>query len=197
VPVSAPVQSATPLSLKLDPAPAPDEAAQTTVTGTVSGGVPPLAVQYQTDHGYSGKVILGNAGTWSATGVGLVTGANTVTVTAFDSARQSASQSEVINRAAAVSSAGTAPLRVAITSPSSAVTTAKAATISVSGTASGGTGITQITWQSSTGATGTADGAGHWLASNIPLLTGTNTIVIRAFDARGASAWAAAVVVHP
>jgi hypothetical protein len=34
------------------------------------------------------------------------------------------------------------------------------------------------------------------MASNIPLLTGTNTIVVRAYDSAGASAWATAVVVR-
>ena len=126
----------------------------------------------------------------------LVTGANTITVTAFDSAHQTASQSQVVNRAVPASSAAPTPLAVLITSPSSAVTTSKAATISVGGTSSGGTGITDVTWQTSTGASGTADGTDHWLASRIPLLTGTNTIVIRAFDARGVSALAAAVVVR-
>ena len=133
---------------------------------------------------------------WTAAGVGLVTGTNTVTVTAFDSSRQTASQSEVVSRTAPPSSAITTPVTVHITSPASAVTTAKSATISVSGTFSGGAGVTQVTWQSSTGATGTAAGTSLWLASNIPLLTGTNTIVIRASDARGATAWAAVVVVR-
>jgi len=197
-PISAPpAHSSTPLSITLNPVSPPGVAAQTTVTGTVAGGVPPLALQYQTDRGYSGKIAAENPGTWSATGVNLVPGANTITVTAFDSAHQTASQSEVVTRTAAVTGGGTTPLSVLITAPSSAVSTARVATISVGGTSAGGTGITQVTWQTSTGASGTADGTDHWLASRIPLLTGTNTIVIRAFDARGVNAWAAAVVVRP
>jgi hypothetical protein len=77
------------------------------------------------------------------------------------------------------------------------VTTENAATVSVGGTSAGGNGITQITWQTSTGASGTAVGTTQWLASNIPLLVGTNTIVVRTFDVAGASAWASVVVTRP
>jgi hypothetical protein len=70
------------------------------------------------------------------------------------------------------------------------------ATISLGGTASGGAGITRVTWQTSNGCTGTATGTTHWLASGIPLLTGTNTVVVRAYDANGANTWAAVVAVR-
>jgi hypothetical protein len=195
---AAPVSSTTPLTLTLNAVSPPGQAAQTAISGSVTGGVPPLSLQYQTDHGYSGKVTAGNSGTWSAAGVPLATGANTVTVTALDSAQHAASQSEVITRTAtAAPSTGTAPVSIVITAPSSAVTTVKGAILSVAGTSSGGTGITQVTWQTSSGTAGTASGTDHWLASNIPLLTGTNTIVIRAFDAKGSTAWAAVVAVRP
>jgi hypothetical protein len=199
--VPAPV--VTPLSLTFNPiTPNPISSSastvQTAISGVVSGGVPPLALQYQTDHGYSGTVTAGNSGAWSAAGVSLATGSNTVTVTAFDSAHHTASQSAVVVRTAvAPTTTAPAPLSVLITSPAASVTTVKAATISLGGTAAGGTGITQVTWQTSTGATGTGTGTDHWLASSIPLLTGTNTIVVRAFDGRGLSAWAAVVAVRP
>ena len=184
-----------PLSLTLNSITPPGQAAQTTIAGTVSGGTAPLALQYETDHGYSGKIAAGASGTWSASGVPLVTGTNTVTVAAFDSANHTASQSATVTRAATLA-ASVGPVSVLISSPSSAVTTAKGATISVTGKASGGVGITQVTWQTSTGASGTATGTIQWVASNIPLLAGTNTIIIRAFDATGASAWASVVVVR-
>ncbi len=69
-------------------------------------------------------------------------------------------------------------------------------TVSISGTASGGTGVTKITWQTTGGATGTATGVGPWVASNIPLLVGSNTIIVKAFDAGADSAWASIVVVR-
>jgi hypothetical protein len=74
--------------------------------------------------------------------------------------------------------------------------TTGAATLSLAGTASGGAGIVKVTWQTSTGSTGTASGTAHWITSSIPLLVGTNTIVVRAYDANGANAWAAVVAVR-
>jgi hypothetical protein len=190
----APVSSTDPLSLTLNPISAP--AAQTAIAGTVSGGVGTVTVQYQTDHGYSGKATV-SSGTWSAAGVTLVIGTNNITVTAFDSASHTASQTETVTVAAASSSAASAPLFIRIVSPSSSVTTNNAAMVSVGGTSAGGNGITQITWQTSTGASGTAIGTTQWLASNIPLLVGTNTIIVRTFDVAGTMAWATVVVVRP
>jgi hypothetical protein len=183
------------LSLTLNSIASPGQAAQIPISGAVSGGTPPLTVNWQTDRGYSGKAAAGTGGTWSASGITLVTGANTLTVTAFDSAQKAASESAVVTRLATTISAGAAPISIHISSPSSAVFTTSGSTISLGGTASGGGGVTQVTWQTSGGATGTATGAGPWLAPNIPLLTGTNTIIVRAF-AGGASAWASVIVVR-
>ena len=191
----APVTSTGPLSLTLNPISAP--AAQTAIAGTVSGGVGTVTVQYQTDHGYSGKATVGTSGTWSAAGVTLAVGVNNITVTAFDSANHTISHTETATVAATPAAAVTAPLSIRITSPSSSVTTDNAAAVSVGGTSAGGNGITQITWQTSTGASGSAVGTTQWLASNIPLLVGTNTIIVRTFDVAGTMAWASVVVVRP
>jgi hypothetical protein len=196
-PVSAgPVQSSSTLSLTFNTIPAPGAAAVTAIGGTVSGGTGTVNVQYQTDHGYSGKAAVGSSGTWSAAGVTLITGVNNITATAFDSANHTASQTESVTVTAAPSSGVKGPVSILITSPSSPVTTENAAAVSVGGTSAGGNGVTQVTWQTSTGASGTAVGTSQWLASNIPLLVGTNTIVVRSFDAAGSSAWASVVFVR-
>jgi hypothetical protein len=198
-PLPAPVTAVTPappLSLTLNPITPPGMAAQASIAGMVSGGTPPLNVQWQTDRGYTGNATMGDSSNWNATGVTLVTGANTITVSVFDSAQHTASQSATVTRMPAASPGGTVPISVRIVSPSSAVITARSSTISVSGTASAGSGITQVTWQTSGGASGIADGVDRWSAPRIPLLTGTNTIVIRSFDAKGATAWASIVVVR-
>jgi hypothetical protein len=188
-----------PLHLTLNPGLSSTQANQTSMTGTVSGGVPPVSIQWQTDHGYSGQASVTNAGSinpvaWTAGAIPLAAGSNTVTVTAFDAARQAVSQTAGITLSPAVTSSG--PIAVAITSPASVVVTVNAAAISLAGTAAGGAGVTRVTWQTSSGATGTATGIGPWMASSIPLLTGTNTIVIRAYDAKGASGWASLVAVR-
>ena len=182
------------LSLTLNPIASPEQAAQIPISGTAAGGTPPILVDWQTDQGYSGKAATGTGGTWSANGITLVTGANTLTVTAFDSAQKAASESAVVTRAAAAPVTSAAPLSIHISSPAAAVVTASSSTISLGGTASGGNGITGVTWQTSGGASGTAMGAGTWAASNVPLLVGTNTIIVRAYAAGGASAWASVIV---
>ena len=183
------------LSLTLNAIASPGQAAQTPISGTVSGGRPPVIVDWQTNQGYSGKAVVGTGDSWSANGITLVTGANTLTVTAFDSAQKTASESAVVTRLAATPATGTAPLSIHISSPSAAVVTASSSTISLGGTASGA-GVTGVTWQTSGGSTGTATGVGTWLAPNVPLLTGTNTIIVRVAAVSGASAWASVMVVR-
>ncbi|MDQ1472776.1 MAG: hypothetical protein QOJ99_4256 [Bryobacterales bacterium] len=194
-PITPPV---TALRLVLD-SPAPStQSASIALTGTISGGTAPYSVQWQSDRSYSGRAsIRGTA--WTASGVALVNGSNTITVTAFDAARRSASQTVAItlNPTSPPPSSGSGlPISISITSPAGAVSTSSASTLTVSGTAAGGSGITRVTWQTAAGATGTATGAGRWLAQGIPLLVGTNTVILRAWDAKGANAWGALVVVR-
>jgi hypothetical protein len=92
---------------------------------------------------------------------------------------------------------GPGPVSVSIAAPASAVIAVADQTMSVSGTAAGGAGITRVTWQTSDGATGVATGASNWVATGIPVLTATTTIVIRACDSKGASNWVAVVAVRP
>ncbi|HWE52282.1 MAG TPA: matrixin family metalloprotease, partial [Bryobacteraceae bacterium] len=86
-----------PVSLSINPIPIPGQAAQIAVTGTVAGGIAPLTIQWQTDHGYSGSV-LPVAGTWSIPAIALVPGTNTLTVTVFDSVDQTTTASTIITR---------------------------------------------------------------------------------------------------
>jgi Matrixin/Bacterial Ig domain len=186
----------TPVSLILNAIASPGTAAQVSISGTVTGGAAPLTISWQTDHGYSGKATVAANGTWTATGVALVAGANTVTATVFDSANKTASEAAMVTRQQASPTTSAGPMSIHITSPSSAVVTQTGTTVSLSGTATGGVGVTKVTWQTSGGASGTATGVGPWVALNIPLLIGSNTIIVKAFDTGTASAWASIVVVR-
>jgi hypothetical protein len=195
-PVTPP--SVTPLRLVLDSPVSSTQSSSITLTGTLSGGSPPYSVQWQTDHAYSGRATL-NEKAWTASGVTLVNGSNTITMTAFDSAKQSASQTvaTTLTPASISNSTGNGlPISISVSSPAGAVSSVSAATLNVAGTASGGAGISRVTWQTAAGATGTATGTGKWLAQGIPLLVGTNTVILRAWDDKGASAWAALVAVR-
>ena len=189
-----PAPAPPPVSLTLNAIASPGTGATVSISGAVTGGTAPLSVSWQTDHGYSGKATVAASGTWTATGVTLVAGSNTVTATVFDSANKTASESATVTRQQASPTTNAAPMSIHITSPSTAVVTQTGTTVSLSGTASGGTGVTKVTWQTSGGASGTATGMGPWVASNIPLLVGSNTIMVKAFDAGTDSAWASIVV---
>jgi len=193
----APVISAGPQPIKLifNPPLPPGAASQISISGAVSGGVAPVSLEYQTSTGSSGHITVDASGNWTATVIGLLPGVNTITVTAYDAAKVSGSVSASVNRTAVASTTAAAPVSIRITAPANAVSSSKSATLSVAGSATGGTGVTQVTWQTSNGKTGTATGTNQWVA-NIPLLTGTNTIVMRAYDGNGASGWASLVVVR-
>lgn len=190
-------QAATPLTITLNPAPASAQANTISLSGTISGGTAPVTVQWKTDQTDSGAATI-SGGVWSASGIPLITGTNNITVTAFDAAQDSASRNATVSLAPptpAMSPA--APISIQITTPAGMVTSTSAASITVSGQASGGNGgVTKVAWQTLAGASGTALGIGNWVASDIPLLQGTNTIVVRAYDSTGASGWAALVVVR-
>ncbi len=159
------------------------------LSGSATGGTMPFSVQWQTDHGYSGSAqVTGSA--WNISSVSLVNGLNTITVTVFDAARQIASETLTVTRA--TQAANTPPLSVSITAPASNVVAVTTPTLSVAGTSNG----TRVTWQTSGGATGTATGSAHWVAPAIPLMIGTNTVIVRAYDDSGHATWCALVAVR-
>jgi hypothetical protein len=69
-----------------------------------------------------------------------------------------------------------------------------AAFLTVRGAAGDNIAVTGVSWTSSTGVSGTASGTKQWVADSIPLLKGTNYLIIRALDAAGNSAWRSLVV---
>jgi hypothetical protein len=200
----APISSlaAAPFVLTIDPSPASVQNAKFSVSGIVSGGKTPFSIQWQTDHGYSGTASFTSALGWTTSPISLVNGVNTISVTAFDSADKPTTQTVTVTLtppSQVISSTGTpaiGPPAISITSPASSVITENGTSMSLSGIATGGAGITKVTWQTSNGLAGTATGTAHWLVSSIPLLAGTNSVVVRAYDASGANAWAAIVAVR-
>jgi predicted Zn-dependent protease len=88
----------------------------------------------------------------------------------------------------------TTPPSLQILSPGYTIVSTTLASLVVSGTASDNVGVTSVTWSVSTGASGIASGTTAWSAT-VPLLVGTNTVTIRAYDAAGNSSWRAITVV--
>lgn len=85
--------------------------------------------------------------------------------------------------------ADTTPPTLQISSPARATLTSSAASIVISGSATDNTAVKSVTWTTSMGASGAAEGLPAFKTQAIPLAKGTNQIVIRAWDASGNSSW--------
>src|SRR5262249_52358063 len=78
----------------------------------------------------------------------------------------------------------TAPT-VSITSPAGSGFTTNANSVTVAGTAVDNVGVTQVTWVTDRGASGTASGTTAWTAAGIALQPGANVVTVTARDAAG------------
>lgn len=86
------------------------------------------------------------------------------------------------------------PPTLKITSPTASQVTTTLPQITVRGTAKDSGGLAKVTWTTNTGGSGTARGTTTWIAENIKLYKGTNTIIVRAWDLAGNSSWRSIVV---
>ena len=181
------------LTLTVTPPPAVTPAAAIALNGRVTGGSGAVTIQWTAPSGASGSI----AGTtaWAIAAIPLVTGTNTITVSAVDGAGNHASQSFTVARTAAIPTppVKAAPPALTITSPASSNIGTTAPSIVISGTAVSAAGLATVTWTAPLGS-GTAKGLANWSAGPIPLMIGTNTIVIRAADVDGNTAWRSLMV---
>jgi len=86
-----------------------------------------------------------------------------------------------------------ADVKVSVTGAPAIIRTT-ASTVSLRGTATGVAGVARVTWQTSNGAKGTACGTTAWEAT-IPVASGATSVIVKAYDATGASAWVELVAV--
>jgi hypothetical protein len=176
------------------------------ISGTVTGISGTAQVSWRSNQGPSGQA--SGSSVWSIPVVPLNNGTNIVTVTAFDSGGNIASRVVTVTRQTAGNPTSPAPPpptppsppappsgsppSLKIASPAFSIISTSAATMTFSGTASADT--TAVTWINSTGFSGTATGTAAWTA-NIPLMVGTNTITVKAYNAAGSS-WRSVTVVR-
>lgn len=83
---------------------------------------------------------------------------------------------------------------LSITWPASTSVFTSSQFIVLRGTARDNVGVTQVTWLSSGAGAGLASGTTYWTTPPIPLLVGTNSITVRAYDAAGNVAWRTVMV---
>lgn len=116
---------------------------------------------------------------WNIFNMDLAVGANFITVTAYDAAGNSGTDTITVTYELDT----TDPI-VAISSPSSSGSfTTTANSVSLAGTASDNVGVTSVTWSNAgTGSSGTCSGTTTWSASSLSLVPGTNVITVTAHD---------------
>ncbi len=144
-------------------------------------------VTWSSDRGASGTA----SGTmiWQTGSIPLQAGANTISVRAIAIDRSTASATINVPYTPSTGYRDTTAPSITILSPGSVTPVTSADSITVSGTSSDNVGVQTVTWFSSTGDNGTASGTTSWTTPAIPLIQGTTTIMIRAFDAAGNVGW--------
>lgn len=148
-------------------------------TATDSNGTVASVAWFNSANGAGGAATGTTA--WSAS-VPLVSGSNTITVTATDNQGETGRAQLVVT----YTPADTANPTIAIVTPTpNATHTATSSPLALGGTASDDIGVTQVTWANAgTAAGGTAGGTTNWTAT-IPLVAGLNRITVTARDAVG------------
>src|SRR6185436_10469777 len=148
--------------------------------GTASDAVGVTQVTWTNNRGGSGTATGTTA--WSVASVTLQSGVNLLTVTARDAAGNTGSDTLSVT----YNPPDTTLPVVTITSPTSSSTTTVATTpLNIGGTASDAGGITQVTWSSNRGGSGTATGTTSWSVTGIVLQTGSNILTVTATDTAG------------
>jgi hypothetical protein len=176
------------------------------ISGTTRGGTGSVQVVWSNDQGGSGPAA--GSVNWSVSAIPLAMGTNTIIVLASDAAGNSVSLAITVTRQAAatppvttppvitppVTTPPSGPPSLTITSPGMSIVSTSAAAIAFSGT--GTDSVISVSWSNSTGPSGAAAGTQQWHIPTIPLMVGTNTITVKAYNASGASAWRAVTVVR-
>jgi hypothetical protein len=151
--------------------------------GTASDDVALAEVAWSNSQGGAGVAV--GTSSWSIPAVTLKPGLNTLTVTARDTAGNTASA------ALAVRVTDVKAPTVTVTGPSAAAAFSSAASsINLEGISTDDFGVTRLTWVSDRGASGvaTVKADGRWIVGGITLQAGVNVLTVTAADAAGNTA---------
>jgi hypothetical protein len=152
-------------------------ASSLTLGGTASDNIGVTQVRWANNRGGSGTAT--GATNWTASGIGLQTGTNVLTITARDAAGNTATDTVTVTRE-------TTAAALTITSPTSNGTySTTQSSLRLAGTVSSNAGVTQVRWANNRGGSGTASGTTSWSASEITLQTGTNVLTVTGSTASG------------
>jgi hypothetical protein len=190
-----------PLALTVNAVASTTTASSVSLSGSAAGGTGGITVTWSSSGGASGTAA-GLASAWSIVNVPLVTGANTITITASTAASRIAKAVTITRQSVTTTGSGggsgggssdtTAPA-LTITTPSTGTMSTTAASVIISGTASDNVRVTLVSWATNFGTAGVAAGTTAWSAV-IPLLVGNNSVTVRAVDAAGNAGWRSVVI---
>ena len=200
--VPPPAPAPTPaLTLTVNAVASTTTASSVTLSGSAAGGTGVITVTWSSSGGAAGATA-GLASAWSIANIPLVTGANTITITASTAAIRVAKSVTIARQSVTTTGSGggsgggspdtTAPA-LTITTPSTGTMSTTAASVTIAGTASDNVGVTLVSWATNFGTAGVATGTTAWSAA-IPLLVGNNSVTVRATDAAGNAGWRSVVI---
>jgi hypothetical protein len=160
------------------------------LAGTASHASGISRVAWSNSRGGSG--IANGTTSWSTPPITLETGANSISVTAYEPGGQSASRQLMVNYTGGVKDTVAPTLKIG--SPASTSVATTASSITLRGTATDNIGVAEVRWLTSTGKSGTASGTTIWTIDNLPLYVGINAIAVQARDAAGNMSWRSVTV---
>jgi hypothetical protein len=150
------------------------------ISGTASDNIEVTEVSWTSSSGGSGTA--SGTSSWSIADADLEEGDNVFTISAVDAAGNTSDDAITITY---VPPDNESP-SVSITSPSSSGTyKTSSPSVDISGTASDNIEVTEVSWNSSSGGSGTASGTSSWSIADADLEEGDNVFTISAVDAAG------------
>lgn len=157
-----------------------------TVNGTASysGGI--ANVSWMSSRG--GQGMAAGTANWVTGPIQLQSGVNNLMFTVTGTGGATASAALAVTYSPQVVKDTTAP-NLTVTSPSLTSVSTSGAAITFTGSASDNGGVVSVTCENSNGGSVTAVGTTSWVCRDIPLLQGSNPIMVRARDAAGNVAW--------
>jgi len=154
------------------------------ISGTANDNVGVTQVTWANDRGGSGNAT--GTASWRASGIALQSGANNITVTAYDAAGNKGTATLTVNYTAPDISAPT----ITILGPTTASSYTSARSVeTLGGTSSDNLGVTAVTWAvtwpDNSTTSGFSSGTTNWSVPSVSLEVGSNVITMTAQDAAG------------
>ncbi|MBU0993944.1 MAG: hypothetical protein KJ737_15725, partial [Proteobacteria bacterium] len=149
-----------------------------TLSGKASDNVGVVKVTWVNSRGGSGNA--SGTSDWSIGTIDLKEGNNIISITAQDAMGNIASHTLAVT----YTLPDTIKPVISLVSPTTGTTfDATVSRMNLAGTATDNIGVSRVTWTSTTGGFGTANGTTNWSIDGIELQLGLNTIIVTAFDA--------------